>query len=629
MKINLLKSDVYNKIAAGEVIEKPFNVVKELVENSIDAGASEIKIEIAGGGLDLIKISDNGSGIEKDDIANAFASHATSKIKTAEDLNNVLTLGFRGEALASIASVSKVTLITKTESDEIGTKVENVGGNIVSSIDVGCPTGTTFEVRDLFFNLPARKKFLKKNNLEEADITDFVEKLILSHPDISFSLIINDKTIYNFRSSNLENAIFTIYGNETYSNLIKVENSLKFFKGDEEIEITLFGFVGKPKIAKGSKKDQSLFINNRYVKNQTVYSAVMRAFDAYLMKGKYPFYALNLSIPANLIDVNVHPTKQEVRFENNSQIFDFVYRSVTKAILNAVSINKNDALASDEDIKIVDSRKKVVFEDIQKVSTKTENTLMDLFKDVKSDNVLNIASPKETDFAFEQAKLFDNKISNLSGKTESIKNEDFMENESVSASSIFENYKYLGRIFNTYLILEEGENVHFVDQHALHERLLYDKLCGEIENINNLPKQQFLVPIVKAFNATQAEVINANLNEFNELGICFEEFGKNTFKISEVPLILQDINIDKFLDDVFENSNLLLTFKSQTIIKDKLATMACKAAIKAGTPITEAEVHLMIDEAKRTGAIMQCPHGRPFVVSYSKKDIEKWFKRIV
>ena len=634
MKINLLKSEVYNKIAAGEVVEKPFNVVKELVENSIDAGASEIKIEIAGGGLELIKVSDNGCGIEKSQISNAFASHATSKIKDIEDLNNIVTLGFRGEALSSISSVSNINLKTKTASDDIGTEVQNNAGNIVSVLDVGCPTGTTFEVRDLFFNIPARRKFLKKDKLEEADITDYVERLILSHPEISFSLKINGKNIYNFSASNLENAIFTIYGKEVYSNLIAVDESFEFFKGDIEEKFLLTGFVGKPKIAKGNKKDQTLFVNGRCVKNQTVQTAIARAFDAYLMKGKYPFYVLNLNVPVGSVDVNVHPTKQEVRFENNSTIFDFVYKAISKAILKAVSINVDDALANSSDIQIVDARKKQHIEEIKNTSIKNENPLFDLFKSAKNESFLNVASPSDVDKKMNEP--FD--VSNNTAESQTF---NFIENKQVvnkpeipvakndEFESIFNNYKIIGRIFDTYIIIEEGDKVHFLDQHALHERLLFDKFSKEIENIQNLPKQQFLVPIIKTFSNAEAEVIKKNLKALAGLGICFDEFGNNTYRIDEIPLILQDMDFDAFLDELFKNSLLISNLKSDDLIRDKLATMACKAAIKAGTPITENEIRKLLKDAKETGAVMQCPHGRPLIITYSKKDIEKWFKRIV
>ena len=628
MKINLLKSDVYNKIAAGEVVEKPFNVVKELVENSIDAGATEIKIEIVGGGLKLIKVSDNGCGIEKSEISNAFASHATSKIKDVEDLNSILTLGFRGEALASISSVSRITLTTKTDADEIGVQVQNEAGNIVSVIDCGCPTGSTFEVCDLFFNIPARRKFLKKDKLEEADIIDYIQKLILSHPEISFSLKVNEKTVYTFNSSNLENAIFTIYGKEVYSNLIKVNEENRFFKGNEEISWVLEGFVGKPKIAKGNKKDETLFVNGRCVKNQTVQTAIARAFDAYLMKGKYPFYVLNLKVPTNFVDVNVHPTKQEVRFVDNSGIFDFVYRSVSRAILKSVSIHLDDALSSDEDIKIVDARKQKSTEWAQSISIKKDaSPMLDLFTSVKNDSTVKVATPSvvetKMDDIFSEKPIFEPKIIADSKPNEKI------EVAVADNKPLFENYKIIGRVFDTYIIIEEGENVHFLDQHALHERLLFDKFSNEIKNIENLPKQQLLMPIIKTFNLSQTEIINKNIGNLSKIGINFESFGKNTFRIGEIPLILQDIDIDEFLDDIFENYVSLSNVKSEALIKDKLATMACKAAIKAGTPITENEIKTLLEQAKQTGAVMQCPHGRPFIITYSKKDIEKWFKRIV
>ena len=627
MKINLLKSDVYNKIAAGEVVEKPFNVVKELVENSIDAGASEIKIEIIGGGLKLIKVSDNGCGIEKSEISNAFASHATSKIKNIEDLNTILTLGFRGEALASISSVSKITLKTKTAEDQIGTEVFNEAGNITSITDVGCATGTTFEVADLFFNIPARRKFLKKDKLEEADIIEYVERLILSHPEISFSLKVNEKTIYSFKSSSLENAIFTIYGKDVYSNLIKVDEEGKFFKGDDECALLLEGFVGKPKIAKGNKKDQTLFVNGRCVKNQTVQTAIARAFDAYLMKGKYPFYVLNLRVPVQFVDVNVHPTKQEVRFEDNSKIFDFVYRSISGAILKSVSINIDDALSSPEDIKVIDARKQPEISFTKDVSNKNESPMLDLFRDIKADESLGVAAPSEVEIKMED--LFPKETfaqTEQASIKEKAENLQFIENEN---KPLFENYKIIGRVFDTYIIIEEGELVHFIDQHALHERLLFDKFSAEIRNIDTLPKQQLLVPIIKTFNNAQTEIIEKNKKNLESIGLNFESFGKNMFRVDEIPLILQNMNIDSFLDDIFENSLMLSNLKSDTVLKDSLATMACKAAIKAGTPITEDEIKTLLIRAKETGAVMQCPHGRPFIITYTKKDIEKWFKRIV
>lgn len=629
MKINLLKSEVYNQIAAGEVVEKPFNVVKELVENSIDAGASEIKIEIENGGIDLIRITDNGCGIEKSQIPNAFAPHATSKINDINDLEKILTLGFRGEALASIASVSKINLKTKTKDALIGTETTNLGGNISAMCDVGLFNGTVIEIKDLFYNIPARKKFLKKPKLEEADITDFVERLILSHPDISFNYFVNGKEIYNYKCSNLENAIYTIYGKEVFENIIPISFNKSKENGDE---IRLSGFIGKPNIAKGNKKDQSLFINGRYVKNQTVYSAVGRVFENYLMKGKYPFYVLNLSISPNLIDINVHPTKQEIRFEDNAEIFNLVYHATSNAILNATKINLDDALSSDQTIRteaksaINDATTPQIPAFKSEASVKS-NSLFDLFKNISNEKV---SVAQSTDFENISTNNLSAKLIDANKEDVFSKNIENAFTKTTEKEGIFESeFRIIGSLFKTYLLIEEGDKFYLIDQHAAHERLLYDKLIETTNVISKRPMQQLLVPYIKTLTHAQNEIMQESLSKLKSIGFDFEEFGKNTYKLNQIPTILTDVNLDDFLEVIFENSAIIGNLKSSELVKDKLASYACKSAVKAGATLSNSEINQLISSLKKNDTVLLCPHGRPIIVTYTKKDIEKWFKRIV
>ncbi len=637
MEINILPSHVFNKIAAGEVVERPASVVKELVENSIDAGATSVRIEVKNGGIELIKITDNGKGIHPEDMPTAFAPHATSKIKTEEDLASIATLGFRGEALASISSVSKIKMTSATKDSEFASCIVLEGGKILSVSEAGEPQGTTIEVSDLFFNVPARKKFLKSQRSEEDAISSVVERFILSNPNISFKYILNDKEVFNFNASDLANAIFTVYGKNTASKVLPVNAIM----GD----MTIKGYIGKPEISKSNKSEQTLIINGRVANNSSFSAAVGKVYEAYLMKGKYPFFVLNLCMPYDKLDVNVHPSKMEVKFENNSEIFSFVYRAVNEAILNASKVNTEDALSNES---IIATPTKSTPMPKQELKEKTSSLLSEI-EALKSKKIepkgeqtslfndtIRVATPSLIDEAkMRMANLMQSTSEDTSTRNDNSSYEDkpadtnsFTLQDSSLTNLLPSSYEISGYLFNTFIILESGDKCYFIDEHAAHERIMYDRLCKQYEK-GELQTQPLLVPYTFSPNYKENENLEANIEALRDLGFVIEEYGRLTYMISEVPLALTNINLKEFISYVLSGETSLKTLKSKDIVKEKLMQHACKSAIKGGDKLSKEDINLLIKELISTNAVLQCPHGRPIVVSYTRKELDKWFKRIL
>lgn len=641
MKIKLLDSMVFNRIAAGEVVEKPASIVKELVENSIDAKATVISIEIEDGGKKKIVISDNGQGIEKDDLNNAFMPHATSKISKVEDLDTIHTLGFRGEALASIASVCHIYASSKTENDEVGHSIRIDGGLFSEVNEVARNKGTTIEASDLFYNAPVRAKFLRRSKIEESEITHLVEKFMLAHPEISFLYVVDGKQIYNTISSELSDIIYTIYGKEVYDNLIKIDA--------EEDGMRLSGFIISPKYSKVNRTNQTLFVNGRYVENYLVSSAVQGAFEPFLMKGRFPIYILSLTMPSDTVDVNIHPTKREVKFENPNRVFGFVRRQIENGLIMAnhianfeVRVNsiENETLESDTRApENTQSFAHVPVADIEPLPSKEGMSYRDNGPDEK------IAYPKreveiETKTVKQPLPDFMNitiektvPVNKIGGRiffdqTESVHASEIeagkmLENKFLTAS-VKEEMKILGTLFATYIVVEYADKAYFIDQHAAHERTLYDKLCKQVENSEVL-KQPLLFPFELKTTEKERIKLIETVPVLEKLGFNLKE-SKLGFEISAVPLILSGIDLSKFFESVLADESIFDKSTSQ-IMKERLSQYACKHAIKAGDHISNDEIAYLID-AMRKGVLL-CPHGRPIVLELEKRDFEKMFKRVL
>lgn len=641
MKIKLLDSMVFNRIAAGEVVEKPASIVKELVENSIDAKATVISIEIEDGGKKKIVISDNGQGIEKDDLNNAFMPHATSKISKVEDLDTIHTLGFRGEALASIASVCHIYASSKTETDEVGHSIRIDGGLFSEVNEVARNKGTTIEASDLFYNAPVRAKFLRRSKIEESEITHLVEKFMLAHPEISFLYVVDGKQIYNTISSELSDIIYTIYGKEVYDNLIKIDA--------EEDGMRLSGFIISPKYSKVNRTNQTLFVNGRYVENYLVSSAVQGAFEPFLMKGRFPIYILSLTMPSDTVDVNIHPTKREVKFENPNRVFGFVRRQIENGLIMAnhianfeVRVNgiENETLESDTRApENTQSFAHVPVADIEPLPSKEGMSYRDNGPDEK------IAYPKreveiETKTVKQPLPDFMNitiektvPVNKIGGRiffdqTESVHASEIeagkmLENKFLTAS-VKDEMKILGTLFATYIVVEYADKAYFIDQHAAHERTLYDKLCKQVENSEVL-KQPLLFPFELKTTEKERIKLIETVPVLEKLGFNLKE-SKLGFEISAVPLILSGIDLSKFFESVLSDESIFDKSTSQ-IMKERLSQYACKHAIKAGDHISNDEIAYLID-AMRKGVLL-CPHGRPIVLELEKRDFEKMFKRVL
>lgn len=615
MKINVLPSEIYNKISAGEVVERPSSVVKELVENSIDGGATKITVEVFDGGIKKIVVSDNGCGIEPEDVENAFLPHATSKIKSAKDLETIASLGFRGEALASIASVSRVELISKTENNDFGIDIKIEGGKYGKKQEIGFDNGTKIIVSDLFFNTPARLKFLKKPKSEEGEITNLMAKFILANPELSFRYVVDDKIVYNTFGNGLAEAMYIIYGKEVYDNLLEIKY--------ERDDVTIYGFIARPTLCKPNRTYQTIFVNGRVVSNYMISSAVQDAVDAYIMKGKFPLFAINLSVPFESVDVNVHPSKQEVKFENPNRIYGIVNTAVFKAVSQANYVQEKTTEVQEKPVvkePVFDT--KSLMETIinsQKTTTCFKSEFSPLV-DILNDKIKEDKENREK-IEISQIKLEEVVVPTVE-KSQQIKKE-FVETNKM----LFEDYRIIGVLFSTYILCEKGDNFLIIDQHAGHERQLFDKFTKQIKE-NNIACQELLVPYVFNTNFKETEFLENNLDIFQEYGIDISEFGENAFKISAVPVLLADINLKDFFENVLIDIQDVQK-KSVDFFKAKLARQACRSAIKAGNKLSDDEIDYILNDFKENGNVLLCPHGRPIVLQFSKTEIEKWFKRIV
>ncbi len=638
MKINVLPSEIYNKISAGEVVERPANVVKELVENSIDGGATKINIEIFGGGIKKIIVSDNGCGISSDDIEKAFLPHSTSKITKEEDLYSISSLGFRGEALASISAVSKIEIYSKVEDEPTGTLLKINGGKIEEKREIGFETGTRLVVNDLFYNTPVRLKFLKKPKSEELEITNLMAKIIMANPQISFKYYVDEKVIYTTFGNGLAEAMYIIYGKETYNNLLEVNY--------EQDNINVFGYIAKPTFSKPNRSYQTLFVNGRVVTNYMVSAAVQDALEGYIMKGKFPLYALNITLPFNTVDVNVHPTKQEVKFEYPNKIYSIINNAIFKTVSKAnyiqnTEINQQEKSLKNE-IEINEKNKylnliKNIKNTDNNIELKSNENFLSKIISEKYINSLEINNTKNNEKEEKHEENNKNKFDNFIFKEIEInseiisekKQENIQNNYKISQENfnIFKNYKIIGILFKTYILIENENCLFIIDQHAAHERQLYDKYMAEMEN-NKIPNQQLLTPFVFTTNFKETLFLNENLKLLQNFGIEISEFGENSFKVSSVPMVLANINLSDFFSNILNDISSYLK-KPISFLKDIIARAACRAAVKAGDNLTDVEIEKLLSKFNDEDNVLLCPHGRPIIIKFNKTEIEKWFKRIV
>lgn len=626
--INVLDKKVYTQIAAGEVVERPSSVIKELVENSIDAGATEIKINIFGGGKDVIEVFDNGSGIYKDDLLKTIMPHATSKVKDLDDLYSIKTLGFRGEALSSIASVSKLRITTKRKEDEIGYTMEVEGGENPEIYEAPSNNGTYVTVSNLFFNTPARQKFLKSERSEENDVSDTVSRLVLANPDIAFKFLINDTLVLASYGDGVEDAVTAVYGTEFLSQTFNISN---YVHG-----VTLKGYVGKINYTKSNRTYQTVILNGRYIQNQTISSAIMNAYSGYLMKRRYPMAVLYITVPPEIVDVNVTPNKSDVRFIDNSVIYGAIYSTISKVLdgsdsaLDIILPSHDKVLKSPEAVKkeaqleqpdesiLVTTRGNQNLKDKKYKTDSFKGEILGSFSlfsedKEKQSNVSQSKSTKEQDDLFLANKIY---IEELEKKKSSIQ-EEIIEPQKL---------KYVGQVLNSYLIFEMGSDMYMVDQHAAHERLLYNKLLYQ-RTVKENPTQPLLVPYNLKVNTLEREYVLDKMPFLVNLGLEIELQTDGSFNVYSIPFELVDIELDKFFDDVLCDYSLRRESVPE-IIEQKLMQKACKSAVKAGMSLSHSEVDALV--TLLNGNInLKCPHGRPIAVRITRLEIDKWFKRVL
>ena len=666
-KIHILNSEISNKIAAGEVVERPLSIVKELVENSIDAGADVITVEIKDGGIEFIRVTDNGSGMTEDDAKICFLRHATSKIATDEDLDAIYTLGFRGEALSSIGAVSKVKLYTKKRDSDIGVLVTCEGGEILSSTDAGMSDGTVLEVRDLFYNTPARKKFLKKPATEGGYISDLMGRYVFSYPEISFKLIRDGKeVIFSAGDNNIFNSVYSIYGKDYAKNMLKVDYE---YNG-----IRVVGLIGKGTLCRPNRNYESLFVNRRFVKSPTMIRAVEEAYKNQIMVSKFPTVILNLEIPAELVDINVHPTKLECKFSNEQDIYQAVYHAVKSTLYalpnvpqiehNPLKTSKPEAQEQVEQKSIEELFREKLQESKMRKQELSERVIPKIEGTAKEPQIKETAkepqreiyavqpdeNPKPIDdkdykfdafsmldFAVEHAKKYDNALKVKSPAAQA-KDEDidtdwmtYLQNAkkaSANRENIFADgyFRVIGQVFETYILVEKGENLLMIDQHAAHERLNYEALKKELEN-TGIMQQMILEPIEIKLHPNEYEVYTENKDEFSKLGFECQANGD----IITVTAIPGDISWSdgeplflELLSQMSDMKNSIISEKKERL----LYTISCKASIKANMKISQQEMENLVSKVFALENINTCPHGRPIVISLSKNQIEKDFRRI-
>ncbi|RHR90483.1 DNA mismatch repair endonuclease MutL [Roseburia sp. AF15-21] len=655
-QIALLSQETIDKIAAGEVIERPSSVVKELVENAIDAGSSAVTVEIKEGGISFIRISDNGCGIEREQIPLAFLRHSTSKIKSVEDLFTVTSLGFRGEALSSIAAVSQVELITKTNGDFTGSRYLIEGSKEVSLEEIGAPDGTTFIVRNLFYNTPARKKFLKSAQTEGTYIHELMQRMILSHPDVAFKFIMNNQVkLQSSGNGNIKDIIYHLYGRDITKALLPIAHESELFK--------VSGFIGKPMISRGNRGYELYFVNGRFIRSQILSKAIEDAFKPFLMQHQYPFTVLYFEIDSSLLDVNVHPTKMELRFSNQQEL----YREV-QSILSASLVHRDiipevpvDTLKKNEmevpkiekvmpepfEQKRLEEIRKAVRKDSPyeikypvsrpmgtgSVSSAAQEKLLDTIKSMPPEDMMEERiqkepipeqSKKETEKELAKEAYVLREEETYGAKPEgSYEQGSFLKEEEMAKQKI------IGQLFDTYWLVEYNDRLFIVDQHAAHEKVMYEKLKKQFEK-KEFTSQAISPPIVITLSMREADVLERFKEQFTKLGFEIEHFGGAEYSICGVPGNLYRLNTRDVLIEMLDELTDGISERATTdVILDKIASMSCKAAVKGSQRLSLPEMEQLMKDLMKLDNPYNCPHGRPTIIAMSKYEIEKKFKRIV
>ena len=658
-KIAVLDQNTIDKIAAGEVVERPSSVVKELVENAIDAGATAVTVEITDGGKKLIRITDNGSGMEAEQIPLAFLRHATSKIEKVEDLEHIASLGFRGEALSSIAAVSQVELITKTPSSVSGSRYVIEGGQEHSLEELGAPEGTTFLVRNLFYNTPARSKFLKSDMTEANYIHTLMEQLALSHPEISFKYIQNKQVkLHTSGNYSVKDVIYSVYGREIARALLDVSQENSFMK--------IEGFVGKPEIARGNRSFENYYINGRYVKNNIITKAIENAYRGFLMQHKFPFVSLRMEMEGNDLDVNVHPAKREVRFAREQEVYDAVYDTVRAALTRREMIPKvsvdSSSVKEDKEEKVtraavpepfeqkrreelygarkpVTSEQKPVISEQKPVisyvndppETRMKEPVVSAarepeapYRPVVTHEETVISEPKAPAFSKDEEEMFSGTLREKQTPPQQLE----LFEEKLLAPESRSRIDLIGQIFDTYWLVQFEDNFYIIDQHAAHEKVYYERMVKQFRE-HSIDSQYLNPPLIVALSMQEEEVLKANMNYFEQFGFEIENFGGREYRISAVPSNLYGLTEEELFLEMLDNLASNNSKDTLDIFAARLATMACKAAVKGNHAMSQQEAEKLIDELLTLENPYHCPHGRPTIIAMTRTELEKKFKRIV
>jgi DNA mismatch repair protein MutL len=632
-EIKILDNHIINNIAAGEVVEKPASIVKELVENSIDANSTNITVEIKAGGTTYIRVTDNGQGISKNEIKTAFLRHATSKITNMLELENVSTMGFRGEALSSISSVSHIEITTKTKKDTSAALVNLEGGVVTKESTVASLTGTSIIVKNLFYNIPARKKFLKKNSIESGHISDYITKLCLANPKVSFHYINNGTTIIKTKGDgDLSKVIFQIYGKDVFQNIVKVNYN------KNNIEIS--GFLVKPEVSRGTRNYQHLFINGRIVTDKLVRTAIETCFKGKIPIGKFPLFILTIKLDPSMVDVNVHPNKTEVRFSNENLIYESVTKAINESLKSEQLIPKitiNNKFKEDDTKNYIYEESLLEFEakeDTDYNSNYLNNSKIKLKEDTQynSDHLNNskIKLKEDTDYNNNHKKeKYLSNIENIEKYkiTSDIRPINIEEKE--LKKPFFNNYVIKGQIFNTYWIIEQKKSIYLVDQHAMHEKILYEELNKKLKS-KNINSQRLVMPIVVKLSDAEFNLVEENISLLDSFGFELELFGEKTYALRSVPFIIKGRLDTSFFMEIIdiisqEYSNISNVYEAK---QNLIASIACKSAVKGNEALNYIEAKALIEKALQAEDPFSCPHGRPTIIEITKYEIEKKFHRV-
>ena len=612
-KIALLTQDTIDKIAAGEVVERPSSVVKELVENAIDAKATAITIEIKEGGISFIRISDNGCGIDKSEVPLAFLRHSTSKIRSVEDLLCVSSLGFRGEALSSIAAVSRVELITKTPEALTGVRYQIEGSKELALEEIGAPDGTTFLVKDLFYNTPARKKFLKSAQTEGSYIADMVEKLALSHPDISFKFIQNNQTkLHTSGNGNIKDLIYHVFGREISNAVLPVDIENELF--------SVTGYIGKPVITRGNRNYETYFINGRYVKSQLLSKAIEEAYKSFLMQHQYPFCVLYFNFNGESLDVNVHPTKMELRFDNNQEVYQYLCDGLYEVLSHKEMIPEVPVSEEKTSAMIVREYKESIPEPFEARRLNQVRFQESIFSPKQIEKVRETVkkdSPYEPKYASKIAEK-----TNYENITLDSLSSDFLTKDAKKK------HRIIGQLFKTYWLVEFEDKLFIVDQHAAHEKVLYERTMKTLRE-KEYTSQTISPPIVMSLDANEILMLEKHKEQISRMGYEVESFGGKEYMISAIPANLFKVDMKELFIEMLDDFSNLSGRETPELILEKVASMSCKAAVKGNQNLSFSEFDSLVEELLTLDNPYNCPHGRPTIISMTKYEIEKKFKRII